>query len=154
MFLWRTRVLIATVWTGSLWTVGYLVAPTLFATLTNKALAGTIAGAMFRIEAWLSIGCAILLILLQELQAKGDVRQRRICLGLIGTMLGCTLLGYFALHPFMDALRAGAGPDGVMVSAARERFGMLHGISSAFYLLESLLAMVLAIKVAGSKPQK
>ena len=32
--------LLTVVWLGSLWTVGYLVAPVLFATLPERALAG------------------------------------------------------------------------------------------------------------------
>ncbi|HEX7634207.1 MAG TPA: DUF4149 domain-containing protein, partial [Noviherbaspirillum sp.] len=55
MFSARARLLIATLWVGSLWTVGYLVAPTLFATLSDRALAGMIAGSIFRLEAWLSV---------------------------------------------------------------------------------------------------
>ncbi|MCE2832533.1 MAG: DUF4149 domain-containing protein, partial [Oxalobacteraceae bacterium] len=46
------RVLLVTFWVGSLWTVGYLAAPTLFATLPDRALAGSIAGSLFRVEAW------------------------------------------------------------------------------------------------------
>ena len=30
-----------TLWIGALWTVGYVVAPTLFSTLSDRALAGT-----------------------------------------------------------------------------------------------------------------
>ncbi|MGH8809748.1 MAG: DUF4149 domain-containing protein, partial [Noviherbaspirillum sp.] len=49
MLVARARLLIATLWVGSLWAVGYLVAPTLFATLPDSVLAGTIAGRLFRV---------------------------------------------------------------------------------------------------------
>ncbi|MDP9109581.1 MAG: DUF4149 domain-containing protein, partial [Pseudomonadota bacterium] len=42
--------LLVVLWTGSLWTIGYLVAPTLFLTLPDSMLAGTIAARMFRVE--------------------------------------------------------------------------------------------------------
>jgi hypothetical protein len=64
--LWRllpaTRLLVTTLWAGSLWTVGYLVAPVLFSTLSDRVLAGSIAGSIFRIEAWLSVGCGVVLL--------------------------------------------------------------------------------------------
>ena len=51
----QLRTLIVTFWVGSMWTVGYLVAPALFATLPERALAGSIAANLFRIEAWVSV---------------------------------------------------------------------------------------------------
>jgi hypothetical protein len=60
-------------------------------------------------------------------------------------MLVCGLVGYFALQPFMNALRLAAMNAGTDVghSAYAARFGMLHGVSSLFYLLQSLLGVVL-----------
>ena len=37
-----------TLWVGGLWAIGYLAAPTLFAELSDRALARQLAGAMFR----------------------------------------------------------------------------------------------------------
>lgn len=148
MFVARARLLIATLWVGSLWTIGYLVAPTLFATLTDKVLAGTIAGQLFRIEAWLSVFCALALIALTRFAANDENSKARIYLQWLAMgMLTCTLIGYFGLQPFMAALREAAGPGGVMASEAKMRFGILHGISSAFYLVQSLLGAALMLKV-------
>jgi hypothetical protein len=61
-------------------------------------------------------------------------------------MLGCTLVSHFGLQPMMASLRAAAGPGGVMEGAARNEFGILHGISSAIYLVQSLLAAWLVVK--------
>ena len=55
MLLAKVRLLVAAIWAGSLWTVGYLVAPTLFASF-DRVLAGSIAGLMFHAEAMLSLG--------------------------------------------------------------------------------------------------
>jgi hypothetical protein len=142
----RARLLIATFWVGSLWTIGYVVAPTLFATLVDSVLAGTIAGNLFRVEAWLSIASAAILIALL-LPVQFDQRGKIRLLQLIGTMCVCTVIGYFVLHPFMASLRAAAGPSGVMESHAKTQFAILHGVSSLLYLVESLLGVLVILKL-------
>ena len=144
----RVRLLIAALWAGSLWAIGYIAAPTLFATLPEPAMAGMVAARLFRIEAWLSVACALALLALLYRGVEGvDERGRRRLLWLVALMLLCTLVGYFALQPFMNALREAAGPGGVMEGAMRTRFGMLHGVASLFYLLQSLLAVALIWKL-------
>jgi hypothetical protein len=146
-FVTRARLLIVTLWVGSLWTVGYVVAPTLFATLSDRALAGSIAGGLFRIEAWLSVFCALVLLLSAQFPADdAGSGSRKIWFGLVLGMLTCTLVGYFGLQPFMAALREAAGPAGVMSSDARTQFGILHGIASGIYLIQSLLGVALVLK--------
>jgi hypothetical protein len=151
MFASHARRLIATLWVGSLWTVGYLAAPVLFATLTDTRLAGTIAGSLFRVEAWLSVFCAAMLAALIGFTGSTGkdtgLPQRKTLLFLIGAMLACTLVGYFGLQPFMAALRETAGPDGVMASDTRMQFGILHAISSGVYLVQSLLGVALILKM-------
>ncbi|MES2743481.1 MAG: DUF4149 domain-containing protein [Pseudomonadota bacterium] len=143
----RLRALLIALWAGSIWTVGYLVAPTLFATLADRVLAGTIAGGMFRTQAWLSVGCAIALLgLLYWRPAELAPRRRAVLMALAGGMFACTLLSHFALQPLMAQLREAAGPGGVMDGAAKSRFGLLHGVSSVIYLLQSVLAGVLVWK--------
>ena len=147
--LWRllpaARLLVTTLWAGSLWTVGYLVAPVLFSTLPDRVLAGTIAGSIFRIEAWLSVGCG--LVLLAMVAFDDASRERRSLLRLIVVMLLCVVVGYFGLQPWMAALREAAGPSGVLEGAARTQFGILHGVASLIYLFQSVLALVLVLKV-------
>jgi hypothetical protein len=145
MFMLRARLLIAALWAGSLWTVGYLAAPVLFATL-ERPLAGIIAGNLFRAEAWVCLACAALYIGLALAARRSDSGLPKITLYLALGMALCTLLGYFALQPFMAELRAAAGPGGVMESAARTQFGVLHGISSGIYLVQSVLGAVLVVK--------
>lgn len=144
----QLRLLVAALWAGSLWTIGYIVAPTLFASLSDRVLAGTIAGRLFRVEAWLSLACGlILLFMLLRARAELTTKQKNICMLLIGAMLTCTLIGYFGLQPFMAALREAAGSNGVMKSDAKMTFGILHGISSVFYLLQSILAAILLLRI-------
>lgn len=138
----RTSLLIATLWVGSLWAIGYLAAPTLFATLFDRVLAGTVAGSLFHSEAWLSVACGVALLSLQFRSAK------RRTLMLIAAMLLCTVVGYFGLQPYMAQLREAAGPSGVMASAAHQQFAVLHGVSMVIYLIESLLGAWLIFKIA------
>lgn len=131
----RARLLLTTAWVGSIWTVGYLVAPTLFKSLADSALAGTIAGQLFQVQAWFSVGCALALIGISFYQHK---KMPRLVLG----MLICTLIGYFSLHPFMANLRAAglSNPD------LKWQFGALHGISSGIYLMQSILGAMLILE--------
>lgn len=139
------RTVLVTLWAGSLWTVGYLAAPTLFATLPDRMLAGAIAGSLFRVEAWLSVVCGLILLLLLYLDR--EFAKRRTCMLLAVAMLACLAVGYFGLQPFMAALKETAAANGGMMDeATRSRFGQLHGIASVIYLLQSLLALALVVK--------
>lgn len=150
MLVSRARLLIATLWVGSLWAIGYLAAPTLFATLYDRVLAGTVAGSLFRSESWLSLACGLILLILQTMrEPQGASKQRSMILLIVG-MMACTLIGYFALQPFMAALREAAGSAGVMAGDAKLQFGMLHGASMGIYLIESLLGVALILKVQSS----
>ena len=137
----RGRQYVSTLWAGSLWTVGYLVAPTLFATLADRVLAGTVAASMFRSQAWLSIACALALLAMLQWGARElDAARRRTLMVTVAAMLACTLVIHFGLQPSMAALREAAGPGGVTIAAAKTRFGILHGASSLLYLIQSVLA--------------
>ena len=142
----RLRILVATLWAGSLWTIGFVVAPTLFATLSDRVLAGSIAGSLFRVEAWLSIACAlILLALLQWAPGALEPKRRRLLGALVLSMLVCALVSHFGITPLMSELKAQA-PSGIMDDAMRSRFGMLHGVSTLVFAVQSLLAGVLIWK--------
>ena len=144
--LTRIRLLVATLWAGSLWTIGFVVAPTLFGTLSDRVLAGNIAGSMFRAEAWLSIACAALLLaLLQWAPGALEPKRRRLLGALVLSMLVCALVSHFGITPLMAELKAQA-PSGIMDDAMRSRFGMLHGVSTLVFAVQSLLAGVLIWK--------
>ena len=133
--------LLSAVWVGSLLTIGYAVAPVLFKTL-ERMTAGTVAAQLFRIEAILGVVCGVLLLALSNQQVRrgsGDYRRVR---WIVAAMVACVLVGYFALQPFMNALRVAAMDAGTDI-ANSPRFGMLHGVSSLFYLVESVLGLML-----------
>ena len=143
----RIRLLLITAWVGSLWTIGYLAAPTLFMTLADRVLAGTIAGKLFRVEAWVSVLIGSCLLLMLRVRRPGEL-HRALMLKLVAAMLACTLFGYFALQPSMASLRESA-VGGILEGAARTKFGLLHGIASALYLIQSLLGIMLVMKNAA-----
>ncbi|OLL30326.1 hypothetical protein BTH42_17825 [Burkholderia sp. SRS-W-2-2016] len=136
--------LLTMVWVGSLLTIGYAVAPVLFTTL-DRSTAGEVAAQLFRIEGVIGVVCGILLLGLANLLVRRGADAYRRVRWLVAGMLVCVLVGYFALQPFMNAIRVAALEAGTDVghSAYAARFGMLHGVSSLFYLIQSLLGLAL-----------
>ncbi|RQS67265.1 DUF4149 domain-containing protein [Burkholderia sp. Bp8963] len=136
--------LLSTIWVGSLLTIGYAVAPVLFRTL-ERMTAGSVAAQLFRIEAILGVVCGVLLLVLSNQQVRRGCDEYRRVRWILATMVGCVLIGYFALQPFMNALRVAAMDAGTDIanSPYASRFGMLHGVSSLFYLVESVLGLML-----------
>jgi hypothetical protein len=107
--------------------VGFLVAPLLFAVLDDRALAGRVAGVLFRAEFYVTLAAAPLVVACEL--ALG----RRIGL-LAGPVLIVAALAVIelVLQPRMQAAQAA-------------EFAWLHGTASVLYLLASLggLALVL-----------
>ncbi|MCL2074976.1 MAG: DUF4149 domain-containing protein [Betaproteobacteria bacterium] len=135
---------VLTAWAGCLWTIGFLVVPVLFYTL-GSAPAGQIAGALFIVSGWASIAAGSYLALFLF------VRQRRVwrtlALWLIALMLILTAVNLFGIQPTMAQMKLDALPLGVMDSPLRDRFVAWHGISSSLYLLKSLLALGLVLRM-------
>ena len=141
----RLRVLLVTFWVGSAWTIGYVIAPLLFATLTDRAQAGTLAGLFFKAEAWISLICGVSLLAI--LLAEREHPTRIVQIKLVIAMMLCAVIGYFGLQPYMAELRAiAAQSGGIMDDDMRTRFGVLHGVASVIYLLHSLLGVGLVLK--------
>jgi hypothetical protein len=139
MWLARIRLLLVTFWAGSLWAVGLVVAPILFSTLSDRALAGTIAGSLFRTEAMLAGVLGLVVVVLIQLDRGMPVKLRRnLCLAILGVILfgAAVQLG---IAPMMTALRAEAAGS-VMDGAMRNKFILLHGAASICYLMQCLFA--------------
>lgn len=139
-------VIVVTLWVGAMWTVGYVVAPTLFGMLPDRALAGNVAGRLFSIVGWLGMGSAVYLLILIAWRA-GRRAFRDVLFWLIVSMLFLTVVGQLGIQPLMAELKANALPAEVMDSALRDRFATWHGVSSVLYLIQSMLAIGLAVGV-------
>lgn len=141
----RLFVLIAGLWVGSLLAVGYLVAPAIFSTMTDRQAAGMVAGSVFRLEAYLSLIVCIGLMVLANLLVNRGLNQFRFIRWLLLAMLLCSMAAAFVFIPWMNALRDDALLQGmpVMLSPSATFFGRLHGASSILFTLQSLLGIFL-----------
>lgn len=137
--------LLVLIWVGSALTIGYVVAPTLF-TMLEPSMAGNLAARLFRIEAFVGVACGVLSLALGNMLVRRGASDYRRLRWLVVGMLLCVLIGYFALQPFMDALREAARAAGLDLahSPYAARFGLLHGIATLFYVAETLLGLALA----------
>lgn len=145
----RLFILIAGLWVGSLLTVGYLVAPAIFSTMTDRQAAGMVAGSIFRLEAYLSLIVCIGLMVLANLLVNRGLNQFRFIRWLLLAMLLCSIAAAFIFIPWMNALRDDALLQGmpVMLSPSATLFGRLHGASSILFMLQSFLGIFLVWKL-------
>jgi cytochrome b561 len=135
----RWRRLLPGLWLGLLLTVAAVATPAAFA-LLGAADAGRIVARVLAQEAHASLGFAAVLLALERVGAKrraeaGVGSQFSAGMVLAGAALFCTVAGYFALQPMMEAARAGQG---------RLSFGQLHTISLGFFGVKVLLVAALA----------
>jgi len=133
-----------TLWVGGLLAIGYLAAPVLFSQLADRSMAGAVAGAMFSVIAWVGLACGTYLMLF-ILAAKGWRAVQSGVFWIVLLMLVLTVAGHFGVQPVLAQLKADALPRQVMESALRDRFSTWHGVSSALYLVQSLLGVALVI---------
>jgi len=131
------ELLLQTLWVGALWTVGYIVAPALFANLPDRTQAGQMAGELFTLVTWLGLACGGIL-LVAEVRSDRLVPIRRLRTGLVVFMLACQAGSEWVLRPMMAATRAADGSPG-------DGFGLLHGISASLWLLASLAGLLLVV---------
>lgn len=129
-------------WVGGLWAIGYIAAPTLFAELSDRQLAGNLAGALF---SWIAIVGMVAggYLLVYRVGKHGFQALKQAYFWIVLVMLLLTLGQYFGIQPVMQALKDQAMPQAVMESAFRSRFAAWHGVSSIVYLIESVLGVVL-----------
>lgn len=133
-----------TLWAGGLLAIGYLAAPVLFSQLADRSVAGTVAGAMFSAIAWVGLACGTYLVL-YLMFGKGWRAVQSGVFWIVLLMLALTVAGHFGVQPILAQLKADALPRQVMESALRDRFSTWHGVSSALYLVQSLLGIALVI---------
>lgn len=139
----------ATLWVGGMWAIGFIVAPTLFSTLPDRALAGLLAGKLFSLIAWAGIGCAVYLIA-YRLVRDGAGALRRGLLWIVLLMLVLAVAGEFGVQPVLAALREQASGQ-VMASELRDRFALWHGVAGGLYVTQCALGAVLVILLGRNK---
>jgi hypothetical protein len=125
--------ILTVLWIGSLWTIGYIVAPTLFHVLEDRMLAGMLAGRLFSIESYLGLVCGMVL-LLADLANGQPGRRFTWRTGLLMAMLAIIVISEFLIRPLLVDLKAQGASQGA-------DFARLHGISAILYLANSLLGL-------------
>jgi hypothetical protein len=135
----RVAALLAGLWAGALLCVAVSAAPAAFAVLP-VADAGHYVGRLFAQDAYASIAFAVVLYMLVRRLARqaasegrGSVVSAEV-LYVLGALF-CTVAGYFALLPMIEAARTGQGSYS---------FAALHGASMALFALRTLLVVLLA----------
>jgi len=141
----RAAALLAGLWAGVVLCIGVIGAPASFAK-APRDIAGQVAGQMFAHEAYVSLGVALVLLMVIRRSSRADVEAGKgsVLSANVLLVLGalfCTVLGYFALQPMIVASKAGQGALS---------FGALHGISAAFFVLKGLLVLVLAWRLSAA----
>ncbi|HHI94282.1 MAG TPA: DUF4149 domain-containing protein [Gammaproteobacteria bacterium] len=126
-----------TFWVGGLWIAGYVVAPSLFASMEDRQLAGRMAGQIFQLVSYigLAVGAGLLLSLIIQEGGRWlrDSRARIVLL-----MLVLVALGVGVLVPMMHELKlVGIAPG----SEQAAQFARLHGAASILHLINSLLGL-------------
>jgi len=128
--------ILLTLWVGGLWAIGYIATPALFASLEDRALAGTLAGTMFEIVAYLGMVCAVLLLLSNQVRNPGRRLNWRAVVLLMMFLL--VLAGQFVVAPMIAEIR-------MAETSASSAFAWLHGVASLAYLVTSLLGLALVV---------
>lgn len=119
----------AALWWGSLGAIGFLVVPLLFAHLPTPAMAGGMAARLFTAQTWLSVACAMLILLASRppeaaADAPATTPLGAVRLYVIGGLLLALLLE-FAVAPRI---------------VARENLALWHRAGSAMYILQWVCA--------------
>ncbi|MBS0448436.1 MAG: DUF4149 domain-containing protein [Proteobacteria bacterium] len=134
----RWQALLAGVWAGILLAIALIATPAPFATLPS-ADAGRVVGRIFAQEAYVSIVFALLIFFIERRRSGDGGPAFTTDVGLALGTLFCTVAGYFAIQPMLEAARAGHGPWS---------FGALHAASVGFFALKGLLVLALAWRLA------
>lgn len=140
MFIISERILL-TLWVGGMWTTGYIVAPTLFAMLPDRMLAGKLAGQLFTIMSYIGIVASLVLLATQIMKSNiKHLQNWRIWA--LSLMLAIILIGQFIIQPMMAELKSSGIVPGTVEA---QSFGRLHGLASILFLINSILGLVLVV---------
>ena len=119
----RFVVLLAALWWGSLSSLGFVVVPLLFMHLGSPAEAGAMAAKLFTAQTWLSVVCAMLLLML--LNKRDDVEvvpdSRAAMAWVVAGMLLALLVEFGVAAQIVSARSSGGN------------LRFWHGLGSAMY---------------------
>ena len=105
----------------------------------------SVAGNIFRAEAYLSIALSFVLMLAANFLVSKGENAYRLIRWILLAMLACAIGAGLVLIPWMNSLRDQANADSisVMASSSATLFSRLHGVSSSLFMIQSLLGITL-----------
>ena len=121
---YRFGLLMAALWWGSLTGLGFVVVPMLFKFMPGPAAAGAMAAKLFTAQTWLSIACAMFVLLVfnqKEAPAHDSRAQTAIKFVVAGLLLA--VLVEFGVAPLIVNARADGG-----------NLKFWHGLGSVMYV--------------------
>jgi hypothetical protein len=126
----RISILLAALWWGSLTGLGFVVVPMLFIHLPSPAAAGAMAAKLFTAQTWLSVACAMfLLLVLNKKEAPALSPSAQAAMKFIVAGLLLAVLVEFGVASNIVSARASGG-----------NLRFWHGLGSAMYLAQWLVA--------------
>ena len=135
----RFVVLLAALWWGSLSGLGFVVVPMLFTHLGSPAEAGAMAAKLFTAQTWLSVVCAMLLLmLLNKRDGVEVVPESRAAMAWVVAGMLLALLVEFGVAAQIVSARSTGG-----------NLRFWHGLGSAMYLGQWLCASLLLWRMSG-----
>lgn len=143
-FLDKFAIILITLWVGALWTTG-ATAYVLFDTLSDRQLAGQLAGTLFTYVSYLGLFAGFYL-LIHRLLSYGTTALKQGFFWAVFVMLLLVLAGHFGIQPLLAQLKANAFPSDVMHSVFASRFSTWHGVASIAYVAECLLGLVVVLR--------
>lgn len=141
-----------TLWVGALWSTGALVAPALFRMISDRVLAGNVAGYLFGVTAFIGLACGSCLLVVRLVQ-NGAGALRQPVFWLIVSMLVLVCASQFGIQPVLAGLREQVYPEPVMQSAVANRFATWHAVAGITYLVVSMLGLGLVTLVIRPQPR-
>ncbi len=143
-FLDALQAIAITLWVGALWTSGLVVAPLLFRTLSDRTLAGTVAGRLFELTSMIGLVCAVCILIIWLVRRRSRESHNSLA-WLVVAMLILALIGQFGVQPLLATMREQVYPQPVMESVVAARFAFWHVTATVMYLVQCLLGAALVV---------
>ena len=137
----RVAVLLAALWWGSLSGLAFVVVPLLFKHLGSPAEAGAMAAKLFSAQTWLSVACAMLLLLLLNAKKPDGASAPNSATAWVVAGLLLALLVEFGVSAQIVSARASGG-----------NLRLWHGLGSAMLLGQWLCAGLALWRLSLSMP--
>lgn len=137
----RVGVLAAALWWGSLTALGFVVVPLLFRHLGSPAAAGAMAAKLFSAQTWLSVSCAMLMLMAFNQPGAAPAPRLRVLMQLVLAGMLLALLVEFGVAPRIVSARVDGG-----------NLRLWHGLGTAMYVAQWLCAALALWRLTAGEP--